>query len=187
MPDIIPNNPQPRPGVVSAPSPAVEDKKPVVKPEDAPIVAPPLTLKPDEYASKLTEQRERAFAAEEKELEEKHKNEVDFMQRRHESAKKRLAQRREDSKKEVDAIKAHVELWQQQQDDLQHAPASEQESLKKRQEMDRLLLARKTGYDIREPMTGDRTIAGFEQPVVKGQPWIRQIEFADTARLHPSV
>jgi hypothetical protein len=203
MPDNL-ANPTPTPGPVQPPphrqpnQPEAVDTRPTgdrtpgndpakpgdKKPEDQPIVAPSLSLAPDEYASKLTEQRERAFADREKRLEEKHKHEVDYLNRRHESEKQRLSDDRESSQKEVEAIKEHVAMWQRQTDDMQRGGHDGSVAQNDREAID---LARKTGYEVRKPPGGDRTIAGFPEPLVKGQPWVRPIGLGDGSRLHPSL
>jgi hypothetical protein len=157
---------------------------PVTEAKREPVLS--LSMKPDEYAATLSKQSDEALAAEEKAMTERHQREKEFMERRHENEKKVFASKKESLKEKIDAMKQYQEMWQRQEEETQHVPASEVEQLRQRQNDEQLELEHKTGWEVRKPPTGDSTIPGFPPPLVKGHPWIRRSGL-DTSHLHPSL
>ena len=178
MVDLIPTPPPaPQPYRPAPPAPA----KPPEKAKPPPLS---LSMTPDEYGARLGEEREKAFAAEEKRLQEKHKDEDERLKKLHAAELDSLKARRESSKAEVDAVKKHVEMWQRQAEESRHG---DRDVLLKKHDAERVALARKTGYEVRKPTMGDTTVAGFTPPLVAGHPWVRTVDVPLSTHLHPEI
>ena len=168
----------------------VTPPRPPAPPQAAPAPAKPkaalsLSMTPDVYGARLKEDRDAAYALEEKAMTERQVREKDLLTKRHAAEKASLDERKKNSGAETDAIKQFVEMWKRQDDEAQDVPDRELEALKSRQEAEHAMLIKKTGYDVRRAPMGDTSIPGFSRPVVVGQPWIRPA--IGYSRLHPEI
>jgi hypothetical protein len=166
-----------------------EAQKEEVAKEEAPR-KPPLSvaMSPDDYCARATEDREAALEAEEKAMKERHEAEVEALKLKQEGEVKIFVDKREALKTEVDAIRAHVDMWQRQAKENTSATPAQRDSLIAKHDAERIHLARETGYEVRQPTLGDTTVAGFPVAPLPGHPWIRPIYMANPeGRLHPQI
>jgi hypothetical protein len=173
--------PNTNPPYVPPPASKPVDTKPA-KPVKAPLS---IGMKPDDYCTRLTEDREAVFVAQDKAMKERHTEEQATLKKEQDSEVAELAARRENSKKEVEAVKKHVEMWQRHADERRHA--KDPGALIRTQDAERVMLARETGYEVRHPTVGDTTISGFPTPMGVGQPWIRAVNVPLANRIHPEI
>lgn len=173
--------------------PAVTPPRPMAPPPPTPAAAAPvkpkpalsLSMTPDVYGARLKEDRDAAFALEEKAMTDRQTREKDLLTKRHAAEKAALDERKKNSAAETDAIKQFVEMWKRQDDESQDVPDRELDALNSRQEAELAAMIKKTGYEVRRPTIGDTIISGFPRPVVAGQPWIRPA--VGYSRLHPEI
>lgn len=178
MPDLIPptNPPAPQP---YRPVPVAP-----VKPVEKSKVPLSLSMSSADYCARLTEEREKATAAEEKEMLERHAEEKKYLESKQAAELQAVKDEREETKAQMAAVGKYVDMWKRQAEESKYG---DRDDLRKKHEAESVNLARKTGYEIRKPTVGDTTLAGFPSRDVVGHPWIRAVDTPLSSRLHPEI
>ena len=159
-----------------------EDEKRAVDAKSPNPPNPPLsfvTMSPDDYATRVNEERAAALDVRAEALKVRHVAESDAMAKRHAYEDKAGEDDRARLKGEADAVKLYAEMWHRQTDELTAAGGRDVGLIHVRHEAERAKLVHDTGFDVMPPTVGETTRPGYAA-VGLGHPWIRSIAYQTT-------
>jgi hypothetical protein len=143
---------------------------------------PPLsfvTMSPDDYAARVSEERAAALDVKAETLKVRHAAEADAMAKRHAYEDKAIEDDRARLKDEAAAIKLYAEMWHRQTGELTVAGGRDVGLMHVRHEAERAKLIHDTGFDVMPPTVGETTRPGYAA-AGPGHPWIRSIAYQTT-------
>ena len=143
---------------------------------------PPLsfvTMEPDDYAARVSEERAAALDAKAEAMKVRHVAEADAMTKRHAYEDKAVEDDRARLKDEAEAIKLYAEMWHRQADELTAAGGRDVGLIHVRHEAERAKLIHDTGFDVMPPTVGETTRPGYAAAGI-GHPWVRAVAYQTT-------